>query len=64
VGVAIAVIGIVFFGGAVVAIVWWRLADKLFPGAAAKTGQDIPRPRPDHRTGATVIRDWDSPKEP
>jgi hypothetical protein len=61
--VALAVIAIVVIGGAIVAIVWWRLADRLFPGAAAKTGQDVPRPRPDHKAGATVIKGWSGPDQ-
>jgi hypothetical protein len=64
VAVAVTVIAIVLIGGAIVAVVWWRMADKLFPGTAAKTGQDIPRPRPDHKTGATVIKDWSKPADP
>ena len=60
--VAIVVILIVVVGGAIVAIGWWQLADKLFPGTARKTGQGLPRPRPDRKAGAVVISGFDASK--
>lgn len=57
--VAIAVLIIVVVGGAIIAVIWWGLADKLFPGTAAKTGQGLPRPKPDRKAGATIVKSWD-----
>jgi flagellar basal body-associated protein FliL len=49
--------------GVIAALVWWQMADVLFPGTARKTGQQIfpagkksAGPPP----GAKVIRDFDS----
>jgi hypothetical protein len=33
--------GIMVVLGSVVALIWWRLADSMFPGASRKTGQQI-----------------------
>lgn len=58
---ALIVIAVVLVGGTAVAVIWWRLADRFFPGTAAKTGQGLPKPRPDRTAGAVVIRGFDGP---
>lgn len=67
---AVVIIGIVvavmLIAGVFFALVWWQMADVVFPGAAKKTGQRIlgkdadakPGPPP----GATVVR-FDPPSE-
>lgn len=62
------VIGVMLVVGVVFAVIWWQLADVLFPGTAKKTGQKIlplgddeaPKGPP---PGATVIR-FDQPPKP
>ncbi len=36
---------LVLIGAAVVALVWWSLADRFFPGAARSTGQGLRKDR-------------------
>jgi hypothetical protein len=59
----IAAIMLVVGSGA--ALIWWRLADSLFPGATQKTGQRIglgdKRPQ---RPAGTVIRGFEPPPGP
>jgi hypothetical protein len=48
--------------GSVAALIWWRLADALFPGASEKTGQKIGPPgRRQRPPTGTVISDFPSP---
>jgi hypothetical protein len=58
---ALIVIAVVLVGGTAIAVIWWRLADKFFPGTAAKTGQGLARPKPDRKAGAVVIKGFDAP---
>ncbi len=61
------VIGIMLVGGTIAAVVWWQMADVLFPGASRKTGQrilggdDKPSGPP---PGATVIKGFDDEPKP
>lgn len=51
---------VVLVGGAAVALIWWSLADKFFPGAARSTGQGLRRhkdPEPSDRP--IVVRGFD-----
>lgn len=51
---------VVLVGGAAVALVWWSLADKFFPGAARSTGQGLRRRRDAKPTdGPVVVRGFD-----
>lgn len=59
------VIGVMLVIGVVFAVIWWQLADLLFPGTTKKTGQrilplgdDAPKAPP---PGAKVIRFDDAP---
>jgi hypothetical protein len=62
------VIGLMLVFGVVFAIVWWQLADVLFPGASKKTGQKILPLGEDGRKGpppgSTVIRGFEPPDRP
>ena len=52
--------GVVLFGGAAVALLWWSLADKFFPGAARSTGQGLrPSQRKQPPAKAVVVRQVD-----
>lgn len=53
---------LVLVGGAVVALVWWSLADRFFPGAARSTGQGLPRQRQDAKP--KVVRGFDAEPSP
>lgn len=61
----IIVIGIVvFFAIAVIAaLIWWHLADVMYPGADKKTGQRIfgKAPKGPANPGATVVKGFDQP---
>jgi hypothetical protein len=39
--VILVVIGVMLVVGVVFALIWWQMADVLFPGTAKKTGQRI-----------------------
>ena len=59
-GVILVVVAVMLVVGVVFALIWWQLADAVFPGATRKTGQrilplgeDEPKVPP---PGATVIR--------
>jgi hypothetical protein len=60
------VIGVMLVVGVVFAVVWWQLADVLFPGTTKKTGQRILPMRDDQPKGpppgAKVIRFDDGPQ--
>jgi hypothetical protein len=59
------VIGVVLVGGTIAAVIWWQLADVLFPGTARKTGQTIlgGKKKPEGPPpGATVIKGFDEEK--
>ncbi len=61
------VIGIMLVGGTIAAVVWWTMADVLFPGASRKTGQRIlgsDRKPSGPPPGATVVKDFDDPPKP
>ncbi len=45
-------------GGAAIALVWWSLADKFFPGAARSTGQGGAR-KPDETVKPQVVKGFD-----
>ena len=63
-GVIIIVAVVVLIVGTVIAVVWWRLADRLFPGASDRTGQHIRLSKgsqPPRHAGAEVIKDFDDP---
>lgn len=49
---------IVLAGSAVVALIWWSLADKFFPGAARSTGQGLPRESRKDEPRPRVVRDF------
>lgn len=50
-------------GGAAIALVWWSLADKFFPGAARSTGQGGPR-KPDESVKPQVVKGFDEGSKP
>jgi hypothetical protein len=55
--------------GSTAALIWWRLADSMFPGASRKTGQEIRLGGKSAGTGrpgegAQVIHGFDEPKGP
>lgn len=53
------VIGVMLVVGVVFALIWWHLADVLFPGTARKTGQRILGHEDDRKgppPGAKVIK--------
>jgi len=67
-GIILIVIAVMLVFGTIFAVIWWHMADVLFPGTAKKTGQTIlggkakPHGPP---PGATVIKSFDdSPKPP
>ncbi len=48
---------VVLIGGAIVALGWWSLADKFFPGAARSTGQGLKKgAKPREAEPPVVIR--------
>ncbi|MFM9996461.1 MAG: hypothetical protein ACKVU4_11755 [Phycisphaerales bacterium] len=52
--------GAVLIGGAAVALLWWSLADKFFPGAARSTGQGLrPSQRKEPPAKAVVVREFE-----
>lgn len=60
------VIGIMLVGGTIAAVVWWTMADVLFPGASKKTGQRIlgsDKKREGPPPGATIVRGFDEPPQ-
>ena len=60
----IIVIAIVFFltVAVVAALIWWHMADVLYPGTDKKTGQRIFRKRGGtEHTGATVVKGFEEP---
>lgn len=51
---------VVVVGGTIVALVWWKLADRVFPGADAATGQRIGlRKRKKDESDRIVIKGFD-----
>ena len=50
--------------GATFALIWWRLADTIFPEASARTGKVIERKGRPRGPSGTVIRGFDSPPSP
>ena len=59
------VIGAMLVVGVVFALIWWQMADVLFPGTAEKTGQRILGGRDEPKgppPGAKVIKFDDQPK--
>ena len=61
------VIGIMLVGGTIAAVVWWTMADVLFPGASRKTGQRIlgSDKKPDGPPpGATIVKGFDDDPKP
>ena len=67
-GIIIIVIAVMLIVGTIFAMIWWHMADVLFPGTAKKTGQTIlggksgkPSTPP---PGATVIKTFDDPPKP
>lgn len=63
--IIVLVIAVMLVVGVVFALVWWQMADVLFPGTARKTGQRIlgrgkgKAPSPE----ATVVRGFDEDKK-
>jgi hypothetical protein len=57
------VIGVMLVVGVIFAVIWWQMADVLFPGTARKTGQRIlgGTPKAGPPPGAKVIRFDDAP---
>jgi hypothetical protein len=59
------VIGVMLVVGTIAAVIWWHMADVLFPGTARKTGQRILGGRdkgpPAVPPGATVVKGFDEP---
>ena len=62
-GIILIVIAVMLVFGTIFAVIWWHMADVLFPGTAKKTGQTILRGRSDKphtpHPGATVIKSFD-----
>jgi hypothetical protein len=58
------VVVLVLVGGTLVALAWWSLADKFFPGAARSTGQGVSRAqrRQAERDRAVVVKGFDEPE--
>lgn len=60
------VVGVMLVAGVFFALIWWQMADVLFPGTAKKTGQRIlgkdADTRPGPPPGATVVK-FDSPSD-
>lgn len=53
--------GVVLIGGAAIALIWWSLADRFFPGAARSTGQGLRRSqRQEPPAKAVVVREFDA----
>ncbi|MFN0133640.1 MAG: hypothetical protein ACKVW3_14070 [Phycisphaerales bacterium] len=40
-GIIVVVVGVMLVAGVFFALVWWQMADVIFPGASKKTGQRI-----------------------
>lgn len=49
--------------GSIAALIWWSLADRTFPGAAARTGQGLRTKRTDAKPQGTVIAGFDDKTE-
>lgn len=64
-GVLLIVASIMLVVGTVVALVWWKLADRIFPGASRSSGQQIKLGRDGKATPQgpppTVIRGYGDP---
>lgn len=60
------VVALALIGGTVVALAWWSLADKFFPGANRSTGQGVPRTPRSAGPKPTVVKELDgsSPAPP
>ena len=52
-------IGVVLAGGTLVALVWWSLADRFFPGAARSTGQGVRRRDEAEPAKPVVVKGFD-----
>ena len=65
-GIIIGVIVLMLIIGTVFAVVWWRLADVIYPGTDEKTGQRIGRGRRGPRSAiapdAKVVTGFDEPR--
>lgn len=56
------VIGIMLFVAVTAALIWWHLADIMYPGTDRKTGQRIFKKRGRQvNSSATVVTGFDSP---
>ena len=66
--IVLVVIGIMLIVGVTAAVIWWTMADVLFPGTSRKTGQTIlgrggAKKKPEGPPpGATVVKDFDQGK--
>ena len=67
-GILLIVISVMLVVGTIFAVIWWHMADVLFPGTAKKTGQTILRTKADKPhgppPGATVIKSFDDAPQP
>ncbi len=63
--IILVVIAIMLVVGVVSAMIWWHLADVMYPGTDAKTGQRIFKKRGRvANSQATVVKGFDSPGTP
>ena len=65
--IIIGMVVLVLVMGTVFALVWWRLADVIYPGTDRKTGQRIgrgKRRRSAAAPGAKVVTGFDEPRPP
>lgn len=66
-GIILIVIAVMLVVGTLFAVIWWHMADILFPGTAKKTGQTILRGKSKPQgppPGATVIKSFDDKPAP
>jgi hypothetical protein len=62
--ILLVVTGIVLVLGTVAALVWWALADAMFPGTSRKTGQAIFRRKGKAPPRDAVVVRFDEPPAP
>ncbi len=60
--IILVVVGIMLFVAVTAALIWWHLADIMYPGTDKKTGQRIFKKRGrEINPSATVVTGFDSP---
>lgn len=58
-GILVVAMAVVLLGGTIVALVWWSLADRFFPGAARSTGQGVRRRNEPEPAKPIVVKGFD-----